>query len=426
MAWKTVEIGSFLKERGDRFKPEEANTLGLKRIEKIDFQGKIHVIDHKPTKTNMILAKKGDLVISGINVEKGALAVYEEDEDALATIHYSSYEYDENQVDIEYLKWFLKSRTFQDIVKKQVGGGIKTELKPKKFLPLKIQLPGLNEQIDIARKIDNVAAEIDDLSETNNHNQTLLIQLLQAILQEAVQGKLAPQDPNDEPASELLKRIKAEKEKLIAEGKIKKQKPLPPITENEIPYDLSQGWEWVRFTDVAYIASNLVNPLDHSDMPHIAPNNIEKNTGKLLYHNTVREDDVRSPNHFFISGQILYSKIRPNLSKVIIANFDGLCSADMYPVSSLINSKYLLIYMLSNVFLDMAVKKDNRVAMPKINQTELKLIPVPVPSLTEQKRIVSKVDQLMHLCDELETRLNQSKNDSEMLMQAVLQKAFGS
>jgi restriction endonuclease S subunit len=409
MAWDTVEIGSFLKERGDRYKPEEANTLDLKRIKKIDFQGKIHVIDHKPTKTNMILVKKGDLVISGINVEKGALAVYEEDEDALATIHYSSYVYDENQVDIEYLKWFLKSRTFQDIVKEQVGGGIKTELKPKKFLPLKITLPGLDEQIDIANRINNVTAEINELSETNNHNQTLLIQLRQAILQEAVQGKLAPQDPNDEPASELLKRIKAEKEKLITEGKNKKQKTLPPITENEIPYDLSQGWEWVRFTDVAYIASNLVNPLDHSDMPHIAPNNIEKNTGKLLYHNTVREDDVRSPNHFFISGQILYSKIRPNLSKVIIANF---------------NSKYLLIYMLSNVFLDMAVKKDNRVAMPKINQTELKLIPVPVPSLTEQKRIVAKVDHLMHLCDELEARLNQSKKDSEMLMQAVLHEAF--
>ena len=167
MAWKTVEIGSFLKERKDRFKPEEANTLGLKRIKKIDFQGRIHVIDHKPTKTNMILVKKGDLVISGINVEKGALSVYEEDEDALATIHYSSYEYDKNQVDIEYLKWFLKSRTFQNIVKEQAGGGIKTELKPKKVLPLKIKLPGLDEQIDIARKIDNVSAEIDDLSETN-------------------------------------------------------------------------------------------------------------------------------------------------------------------------------------------------------------------------------------------------------------------
>ena len=424
MAWKTVKIGSFLKERGDRFKPVEANRLDLKRIKKIDFQGKIHVIDHTPTKTNMILVKKGDLVISGINVEKGALAVYEDDKDALATIHYSSYLYDGNQVDIEYLKWFLKSRTFQNIVKEQAGGGIKTELKAKKFLPLKIQLPGLNEQIDIVRTIDIVAAEIDDLSEINNYNQTLLIQLRQAILQEAVQGKLVPQDPNDEPASELLKRIEAEKEKLIAEGKNKKQKNLPPITENEIPYDLSQEWEWVRFTDVAYIASNLVNPLDHSDMAHIAPNNIEKNTGKLLYHNTVREDDVRSPNHFFISGQILYSKIRPNLSKVIIANFDGLCSADMYPVTSLINSKYLLIYMLSNVFLDIAVKKDNRVAMPKINQTELKLIPVPVPSLTEQKRIVAKVDQLMHLCDELETQLNQSKKDSEMLMQAVLHEAF--
>lgn len=327
----------------------------------------------------------------------------------------------------EFLFYYLKTPLGLNLIKWYGDrGGVRSALRYKDLE--QIDIPDLTheQQLKILTRIKAVDKLLTVLKSEHEKQSESVEKLRQAILQLAVQGKLASQDPNDEPASELLKRIKAEEEKLITEGKIKKQKTLPPITENEIPYDLSQGWEWVRFTDVAYIASNLVNPFDHLDMPHIAPNNIEKNTGKLLYHNTVREDDVRSPNHFFISGQILYSKIRPNLSKVIIANFDGLCSADMYPVYSLINSQYLLIYMLSNVFLDMAVKKDNRVAMPKINQTELKLIPVPVPSLTEQKRIVAKVNQLMHLCDELETRLNQSQKDSEILMQAVLQEAFGS
>jgi type I restriction enzyme S subunit len=437
MAWKTVEIGSFLKERGDRFKPEEANTLDLKRIKKIDFQGKIHVVDHKPTKTNMILVKKGDLVISGINVEKGALAVYEDDKDALATIHYSSYEYDKNQVDIEYLKWFLKSRTFQNIVKEQAGGGIKTELKAKKFLPLKIQLPGLDEQIDIARKIDNVAAEIDDLSETNNHNQTLLIQLRQAILQEAVQGKLILQDPNDEPASELLKRIKAEKEKLIAEGKIKKQKPLPPIAEDEIFYELPQGWKWVRFNELQkiteYGTSQKASEVNVG-VPVLRMNNI--NSGVILYNklkyvvSTIKD----LPRLYLKKYDLLFN--RTNSFELVGKTGIFIDEDNKYTFASylirvsffndLIVPHYINLYLNSLVFRKSQIEPliIQQCGQANVSGTKLKNTLVPIPPFEEQKRIVAKVDQLMHLCDELETRLSQSKKDSEMLMQAVLHEAF--
>ena len=155
-------------------------------------------------------------------------------------------------------------------------------------------------------------------------------------------------------------------------------------------------------------------------MPHVAPNNIEKQTGKLYQYRTIREDNVRSGNHKFYSGQILYSKIRPNLAKVTIVNFEGLCSADMYPINAHINSNFLLKYMLSQTFLSMSVKKDTRVAMPKINQSELNEILVPVPPFEEQRRIVAKVDQLMALCDKLEAKLNQSQTDGAKLMEAVV------
>ena len=117
---KTPKISTFLKERPDRFKPIEANKLGLRRLNKIDFSGKIHLVE-KPTNTNMILIKSGDLVISGINVEKGALAVYQGEEDILATIHYSSYEFDESKRDIRialkiFLKWKLGEGRAVDLV----------------------------------------------------------------------------------------------------------------------------------------------------------------------------------------------------------------------------------------------------------------------------------------------------------------------
>jgi len=150
---KKMKIIEFLKVREDKIKPDEANKLNLKRLEKIDFSGQIHLVENKKTGTDMILIKTGDLVISGINVEKGALSIYEGKEDVLATIHYSSYIYDKKLINVEYLKWYLKSPIFFNILKSQAGAGIKTEIKPKKFLSLEISLPDLNKQQEIVNKL---------------------------------------------------------------------------------------------------------------------------------------------------------------------------------------------------------------------------------------------------------------------------------
>lgn len=126
---------------------------------------------------------------------------------------------------------------------------------------------------------------------------------------------MVPHNPQDEPASELLKRIQQEKARLIKEGKLKKGKPLPPIAEDEIPYDLPEGWTWCHFSDIARIESNLVSPTDYLDLLHIAPDNIVKGTGKLLPCKTVREGNIKSNSQRFYEGQIIYSKIRPALKK---------------------------------------------------------------------------------------------------------------
>ena len=107
MGWKNVKLGDILTNRDTRFKPSDKNLIGLKRIEKIDFGGNIY-ISEKPSNTDMILVKKGDLVISGINVEKGAMSVYQDDEDIIATIHYSSYTFNPKLVDIDFLKMFFR------------------------------------------------------------------------------------------------------------------------------------------------------------------------------------------------------------------------------------------------------------------------------------------------------------------------------
>jgi type I restriction enzyme, S subunit len=245
-------------------------------------------------------------------------------------------------------------------------------------------------------------------------------ELRQAVRQLAVRGKLVPQDPRDEPASVLLEGIAAERQRMLEAGKIGKLRSLPRVDPSEVPFEVPEGWGWARFAQVAHIASNLVSPDGFGDLPHVAPDCIEKGTGRLLEFRTVAEDGVRSGKHRFYAGQVLYSKIRPNLSKAVLIDFDGLCSADMYPVDSHIEAPYLLTFILSRVFLSMAIRNDTRVAMPKINQDDLYRIVVPVPPLSEQRRIVTKVDQLMTLCDHLESRLVVEREKSTDLASSLV------
>jgi type I restriction enzyme, S subunit len=160
-------------------------------------------------------------------------------------------------------------------------------------------------------------------------------------------------------------------------------------------YDLPEGWTWARFQDIADVVSDLVDPADYPDSPHIAPNHIESFTGRLLPYATIAGDGVKSPKHRFHPGQILYSKIRPYLCKAVPVHFNGLCSADMYPVSSKIDTAYLHRWLISPRFTEWASNHDGRTLLPKINQEALSTIPVPVPPLAEQRRIVTKVEALL-------------------------------
>ncbi|EFV9307464.1 restriction endonuclease subunit S [Shigella flexneri] len=225
--------------------------------------------------------------------------------------------------------------------------------------------------------------------------------LKQTILQLAVMGKLVPQDPNDEPASELLKRIAQEKAQLVKEGKIKKQKPLPPISDEEKPFELPEGWEWCRIGNIVNIKSELVSPKDYLILYQVAPDIIEKGTGRVISKRTVKESGVKGPNSRFYKGQIVYSKIRPSLSKVFLAEYNGLCSADMYPLDCYINPNYLLKYILSIPFLMQVKKAENRIKMPKLNSDSFYNIIVAIPPYNEQQAIFDKINSIEAVCNGL-------------------------
>ena len=319
-------------------------------------------------------------------------------------------------IDPSYIVNYLKSPYVDNLINSITYGVKMPRVGTETMTSLLVPIPPLEEQRRIVEKIDEVASAVSayDVAYQKSEalNSTFPEALKKSILQEAVQGKLVPQDPSDEPAEALLEHIRAEKQRLVKEGEIKKDKHESVIfrrdnshyekvdgiercIDDEIPFDLPESWVWVRFFSVADIATNLVRPEEYADYMHIAPDNIEKATGTLFECHTVQQDKVVSPNHLFYKGQIIYSKIRPLLRKAVIAPFDGLCSADMYPLNTAINRKYLLRYMLSDAFnLQVATVMSSRVKMPKINQDELSKILIPIPPMQEQERIVSRIEEL--------------------------------
>lgn len=183
-------------------------------------------------------------------------------------------------------------------------------------------------------------------------------------------------------------------------------------------------WKSVPFRRIAKVQCNLVHPFDNLEMLQISPDSIEKDYGKIIKIKTVAEANIDSDNHRFYKGQILYSKIRPLLNKVTIAPEDGLCSADMYPISTEEKTEFIKYYMLSKAFLS-SVKNivADRVKMPKINQDELKETRFVIPPLSEQEAIVTYLDTKVAKIDEYISIAEKKIAALEELKQTIIAEA---
>ncbi|MDR2408149.1 MAG: restriction endonuclease subunit S [Bacteroidales bacterium] len=245
-------------------------------------------------------------------------------------------------------------------------------------------------------------------------------QLKDSILQMAVQGKLVPQDPNDEPASILLEKIRAEKWRLIKEGKIKKDKQESIIfrgsdnlfyekfndgkiksINNEIPFEIPQNWEWVRLENICNFGEckNVESCDIEQDEWVLDLEDIEKETGKLLVRKKKKEVDSASTKHRFMKDSVLYSKLRPYLNKVIIADFDGYCTSEILPLIFYEHAynKYAQVFLMSPHFVEYAKRCSYGTKMPRLGTRDGKSALFPLPPLAEQKRIVEKIEVLMNL-----------------------------
>ena len=246
--------------------------------------------------------------------------------------------------------------------------------------------------------------------------------LRELILTLAMQGKLVEQDPNDSPASELLKEIEAEKKRLTAGKKIKKQKSLPPIKPEEVPYELPQGWEWVRLGEIVDYngRTNISGDEIASDCWLLDLEDIEKGTSKLLYRAHFSERQSKSTKSTFKKGDVLYGKLRPYLDKVIVADADGVCTTEIVPVVPFggIDSYYVRWLLKRPSFLAHVNALMYGVKMPRLGTEDALLSIHPLAPISEQHRIVARIDQLMKRCDELE-KLRKDREEKRLQVHAA-------
>ncbi len=231
--------------------------------------------------------------------------------------------------------------------------------------------------------------------------------LRQLILDLAVRGKLVSQNPKDEPASELLKKIKAEKDKLVKEKMIRLEKPLPPISPDEIPFEIPRSWLWTFLGDISQygISEKVDSNKDLSPETWVLDlEDIEKNTSRLIERVLSSSRPFQSSKTKFMKGDVLFGKLRPYLNKVLVADKDGVCTTEIVPVRGFckINPEYVRLVFKSPLTMKRVDHLMYGMKMPRLGTSDAIALKFPLPPLPEQKRIVAKVDELMSLCDELE------------------------
>ena len=267
------------------------------------------------------------------------------------------------------------------------------------FLP--IPLPPLAEQKRIVTKIEQLMPWVERYGQAEEKrielDTALPGQLKQSILQEAIQGKLVPQDPDDESADKLLERI-FEVGSSVRRGRTGRA-TLPQISEEEEPFGLPKGWCWCRLGSLVNYGE--CKNAEVKDIPSDAwvldLEEIEKGTGRLLMKSRAKDKCIKSTKHVFTAGMVLYSKLRTYLNKVLVADEDGFCTSEIIPLRfpNEIYPEYARMVLMSPMFLGYAKSRGYGQKMPRFGSNDAKVAPFPLPPLAEQKRIVAKFDDLL-------------------------------
>lgn len=380
------------------------------------------------------LVRRGQFLLSKIDAKNGAFGIVSAELDnAVITGNFWAFEVNDKLLKIEWFNIFVSSTNFMNICSKASSGTTNRQyLDEKKFLNFEIDLPDLKEQERFIQRYDSLYNKVSELKYELDFQSKKVERLKSKIITEIIQGKFVRHESNNEPASAILEKMKIEKAQLLKEKKIRKTKPIVKITDEEKPFCLPNGWEWVRLGE-------LVSSI--KDGPHYSPEYVEKGIPFISAGN-ISEKNVDFKNTRFISKELheeLSKRCLPQIGDILYTKggTTGIAKVNTYNIEFNVWVHVAVIKLLKNIdpfYLEHVLNSPFCYAQSQkfthgtgnrdLGLTRMVNIILPLPPYNEQKFIVKKLDELKETLEELETRLHLSKLETEKLMKAVLQEAF--
>lgn len=307
-----------------------------------------------------------------------------------------------DDLDSNYLFYFTQTPDFVSNLTYLVQGAMYPAVSDKQVREQFIPIPSLPEQKRITAILDERMAAIDVARQSAEAQLEAAEALAAAYLRDVFESEEAqgwPQTTNREDVH--------------------------GVTDSNLPY----GWRLITFGDIAKITAKIVSPTlpEYCDLPHVSGVNIESGTGRLLNIRSAAEDGMTSGKYLFDPGDVLYSKLRPYLQKAAYVDFQGLCSADMYPIKvdpDVLDARFTMWILLSKDFTSYADGESRRARMPKLNRKSLFAYKAPIPPLSQQRKIVNTLQQQFEAIDNAQSILQEQLELINKLPAALLRQAF--
>ena len=297
----------------------------------------------------------------------------------------------------KYLFYYLQSSYCYESVRSSMKGVGITRITLKQIADWDVPIPPIEEQHRIVEYIDSLFAQIDLIAKDTATLNLFLEKYKHGILNLAIAGKLVPQDPSDEPAIELLKRINPQ------------YQPADNRHYENIPFELPETWLWVTLSDISNYgecANVSVDKISNESWV-LELEDIEKDSGSLLQRMRKSDRTINGVRHSFQKGDVLYSKLRTYLNKVLVADQDGYCTTEIIPITCVpgIVPEYLCHVLRSRYYVDYTISLGYGVKMPRLGTADALKSMIPVPPYEEQKRIVKSVNEIYHKLEQISSEL---------------------
>ena len=350
----------------------------------------------------------GDILLTKVGTT-GIPVIVDTDKEFSLFVSVALLKFNQMKLSNFFLKYLINSPLVQIQAKKNTRGVGNKNWVMKDIANTIIPLPPLAEQKRIVEKIEELLPLVDRYEKAwiglEELNKKFPLDMQKSILQEAIQGKLVEQRKEEGTGEELFKDIQEEKQKLIAEGKLKKQKVLPEITEDEIPFDIPETWKWVRLGEIGVANIGLTyKPTEISNDGTIVLRSSNIKNGKLDFSDIVRVNKDISEAKMCRVGDILIcarNGSKKLVGKAALINLEGMSFGAFMAIYRSICNEYVLHFINSTYFRNALLPETGTTTINQLTQDSLKSCVIPLPPFAEQKRIVEKIEELLPLCEKL-------------------------